>query len=290
MSAKRDEGFEYLALQTSLADALRAGFLSLAQARYSMGPDRVSAVQFPSLMTATAHVHAAGDGRLVLAKGSHQGDAGSAAKPADPSPVGCGSSNRGRAEGGAVPSVHAADFAGPYSSSSSAESSRGDTGATRAGQGAAGSSSSASMVQDSAEAMPTAAAAPAEDAAVEEQMQRLRLAAEQNGDVLQQLAAKYGCEGRGQSGGSSQEAADSGHASSGGGQDDEEYAEVAPPGRPLSWFGTLVAPSLRQAEAHFGEALALAVQAANAQRRLRQGVDAWRAAGPAMGSAAASQA
>ncbi len=88
----------------------------------------------------------------------------------------------------------------------------------------------------------------------------------------------------------SQEAADSGHASSGGGEDDEEYAEVAPPGRPLSWFGTLVAPSLRQAEAHFGEALALAVQAANAQRRLRQGVDAWRAAGPAMGSAAASQA
>lgn len=88
----------------------------------------------------------------------------------------------------------------------------------------------------------------------------------------------------------SQEAADSGHVGSGGGEDDEEYAEVAPPGRPLSWFGTLVAPSLRQAEAHFGEALSLAVQAADAQRRLRQGVDAWRAAGPAVDCAAASQA
>ena len=51
---------EYLALQASLADALRAGFLSLAQARYSMGPDRVSALQFPSHMRASARVRAAG--------------------------------------------------------------------------------------------------------------------------------------------------------------------------------------------------------------------------------------
>lgn len=51
---------DYLELQASLSAALRAGFLSLAQARYSMGPDRVSAVQFPSHMRATARLHTAG--------------------------------------------------------------------------------------------------------------------------------------------------------------------------------------------------------------------------------------
>lgn len=76
----------------------------------------------------------------------------------------------------------------------------------------------------------------------------------------------------------------------GGGGDDDEYAEVAPPGRPLSWFGTLVAPSLREAEARFGEALSLAVQAANAQRRLRRGVEAWQVAGTAADAATASRA
>lgn len=76
----------------------------------------------------------------------------------------------------------------------------------------------------------------------------------------------------------------------GGGGDDDEYAEVAPPGRPLSWFGTLVAPSLREAEARFGEALSLAVQAANAQRRLRRGVEAWQVVGTAADAATASRA
>jgi hypothetical protein len=47
---------------------------------------------------------------------------------------------------------------------------------------------------------------------------------------------------------------------------------VVKPGRPLHWFGSLVAPSLRDAEGHFGRALGLAVQAANAKRRVQQGV------------------
>lgn len=49
-----------MALQQSLGEALRAGFLSLAQARYSMGADRVSALQLPSHMAATARVAATG--------------------------------------------------------------------------------------------------------------------------------------------------------------------------------------------------------------------------------------
>lgn len=49
---------EYMALQEALGGALRAGFLSLAQARYSMGADRVSALQLPAHMTATARLSA----------------------------------------------------------------------------------------------------------------------------------------------------------------------------------------------------------------------------------------
>lgn len=60
--------------------------------------------------------------------------------------------------------------------------------------------------------------------------------------------------------------------------DDFEYAEVAKPGRPLHWFGSLVAPSLRDAEKQFGGALALAVQAANAQGRLMRATNAYRQA------------
>lgn len=47
---------EYMALQEALGGALRAGFLSLAQARYSMGADRVSALQIPAHMAATARL------------------------------------------------------------------------------------------------------------------------------------------------------------------------------------------------------------------------------------------
>lgn len=47
-----------MALQEALGGALRAGFLSLAQARYSMGADRVSALQLPTHMTATARLTA----------------------------------------------------------------------------------------------------------------------------------------------------------------------------------------------------------------------------------------
>lgn len=283
MSTERDEGFvealdavqEYLGLQARLADALRAGFLSLAQARYSMGSDRVSALQFPALMTATARLLAAGDGELALAKGLPPlGIAGSTANSAEPSPVSSGSS-AGDWASSAVPSTHAA--------SGSAR----DMAPAKAGPAAAGSCTRAQAGQRSADALPIApAAAPAEDAAVQEQLQRLRLAAQQSDDLLQQLAAKYGCKAGGQGDDGSQGAADGAHAGVGGGEEDEEYAEVAPPGRPLSWFGTLVAPSLREAEAHFGEALVLAVQAANAQRRLRQGVDAWRAAGGSTASQA----
>jgi hypothetical protein len=52
-------------LQQALGDALRAGFLSLAQARYSMGADRVSALQYPSHMTATARLAAGLSKHLV---------------------------------------------------------------------------------------------------------------------------------------------------------------------------------------------------------------------------------
>ena len=53
---------------------------------------------------------------------------------------------------------------------------------------------------------------------------------------------------------------------------------MAKPGRPLHWFGSLVAPSLRDAEGHFGRALALAVRAANARARLLRGLGDYRAA------------
>ena len=68
---------------------------------------------------------------------------------------------------------------------------------------------------------------------------------------------------------------------------DDEFVEVAKPGRPLHWFGSLVAPSLRDAEGHFGEGLALAVQAANAQRRLLRAIDSQKVP-PASAAAAAA--
>ena len=51
---------EYMALQQALAAALRSGFLSLAQARYSMGAERVSVLQLPSHMSATARLRVSG--------------------------------------------------------------------------------------------------------------------------------------------------------------------------------------------------------------------------------------
>ena len=52
-----------MAAQQELGEALRAGFLSLAQARYSLGADRVSPLQYPSHMSASARVRAAGERR-----------------------------------------------------------------------------------------------------------------------------------------------------------------------------------------------------------------------------------
>jgi hypothetical protein len=54
-------------LQQALGKALRAGFLSLAQARYSMGGDRVSALQVPSHMAATAFAHMSGKRHSAVA-------------------------------------------------------------------------------------------------------------------------------------------------------------------------------------------------------------------------------
>lgn len=62
-------------------------------------------------------------------------------------------------------------------------------------------------------------------------------------------------------------------AAGAGGDLDAEYEEVAHPSRPLHWFGSLVAPSLRDAEGHFSRALELVVQAANAQAELRRGLE-----------------
>jgi hypothetical protein len=52
---------DYLQLQHALGESLRAGFLSLAQARYAMGADRVSPLQIPSTLSATARVTTAGE-------------------------------------------------------------------------------------------------------------------------------------------------------------------------------------------------------------------------------------
>ena len=51
---------KYEALQKTLCQALRQGFLSLAKARYSLGADRVSPMQFPAHLHATLRLVAAG--------------------------------------------------------------------------------------------------------------------------------------------------------------------------------------------------------------------------------------
>ena len=60
LSAPQPALQEYMALQQALAAALRSGFLSLAQARYSMGAERVSVLQLPSHMSATARLRVSG--------------------------------------------------------------------------------------------------------------------------------------------------------------------------------------------------------------------------------------
>ena len=45
---------EYLTLQQQLGEFMRTGFMHLASARYSMGVERVSMLQIPSTLTATA--------------------------------------------------------------------------------------------------------------------------------------------------------------------------------------------------------------------------------------------
>ena len=56
LATRRPDPQEYLQLQEELGAALRAGFLSLAQARYAMGADRVSTLQLPAHMAATARL------------------------------------------------------------------------------------------------------------------------------------------------------------------------------------------------------------------------------------------
>ena len=220
-----------------------------------------------------------------------------------------------------------------------------------------GGSGGAGATPLSAEAANTTAASPsAAGEGVEEQLQRLRIAAREGDGLMEQLAAKYGCSSSGSGGNSADGCArraaprctacavwqhcghrlpaqlvwlphfacqcchrgvpcrcptgwlaahacswcvtvppascrSSGAIAAGGpspkDDNDDDFVEVAKPGRPLHWFGSLVAPSLRDAEGHFGEGLALAVQAANAQRRLHQAMECHKAA-PAAAAAAAA--
>ncbi|KAL4855165.1 hypothetical protein ACK3TF_004159 [Chlorella vulgaris] len=244
-----DAAEEYLQLQHALGEALRAGFLSLAQARYAMGADRVSSLQIPSTLSATARVTTAGEWfalipndmlPLVIAGGNLNlllQEPSSAAAPA-PSH--------------SPPSPHAQDV--PATSTSVPEAAAG------ALQDCAGPPA-APAVEASGSADPASHG-------LEQQLQQLRLAAEshhQSNNLMEQLAAKYCCDGAGTL------PSPDDPLSGGAAVDDEQYAEVAKPGKPLHWFGSLVAPSLREAEGHFGRALAAAVQAANAQRRLQKG-------------------
>lgn len=151
-----------------------------------------------------------------------------------------------------------------------AESAAADVAAAAAGAAAVAQPSSSSSgssgaggAQGDSQAAASQAAGQEAVEGVEDTLARLRLAAQQSDSIVDQLAAKYCSGGGGLEGGPGE-------------------AEVAPPpARPLHWFGSLVPPSLRDAEGHFGRALALAVEAANSQRRLRRGLDGYRAAAAA---------
>ncbi|KAI3429668.1 hypothetical protein D9Q98_005753 [Chlorella vulgaris] len=236
-----DAAEDYLQLQHALGESLRAGFLSLAQARYAMGADRVSSLQIPSTLSATARVTTAAGGNLDLLL-------------QEPSPAGAPAPSH------SPPSPHAQDV--PAASTSIPEAAAG------ALQDCAGPPA-ALAVEASGSAEPASHG-------LEQQLQQLRLAAEshhQSDNLMEQLAAKYCCDGAGTL------PSPDDPLSGGAAADDEQYAEVAKPGKPLHWFGSLVAPSLRDAEGHFGRALAAAVQAANTQRKLRKGPASYSSAG-----------
>lgn len=205
-----------MTLQQALAAALRAGFLSLAQARYSMGADRVSALQYPTHMQATArvvaapgaavaslasllacvwasraampisctditpeHISTAGDGtlELLLAPTKTAGERAAATRAAVPSP----------AAAAAVASVAAtAPTAGQTDTAAAA--------ATEPQAAAAASSSDGTPAATPSTAAATGGAgAGAEDVAGA--LQRLRLVAQHADSIMEQLAAKYCSDG-----------------------------------------------------------------------------------------------
>lgn len=333
---------EYLALQEELAGAMRGGFLSLAQARYSMGADRVSVLQFPSQMQPAARLRVAGavpaphslspsfllphalclttparcaaeDGALELVVADSNHSTGPSSSP--------GGAAAPPSRGSSGSSWTAASPPHPASHAPCLETSN------KAASCSSGGADAESAVPSSSCTASGGAPAAAE---VAETMQRLRLAAQESGSIMDQLAAKY-CSGSGEAGGepgrwaetrlggwgscmlelcancspnaacrhitalfsdtlppASHPASSTAHppcstdktaaeAGPAGGELDD-FAEVARPGRPLHWFGSLVAPSLRDAEGHFGRALELAVQAANAQARLRRSAESYRSA------------
>ncbi|PRW60365.1 coiled-coil domain-containing 115 isoform X1 [Chlorella sorokiniana] len=261
-----DAAQEYLALQEALGAALRAGFLSLAQARYSMGADRVSALQLPAHMTATARLQT-DQGKLGLVRMEPKARLAASSS---------GTSSRSSAAGAANDSA-AASSTESIPDSADAAPAEDKTNAAQAAQPAlqaAAQGSGAQQQQSGGE--------PGDVAAL---LQRMQLLAQQSDSLVDELAAKY-CSGDGDAKASGAAAAPS--SSGAGGDLDGEYEEVAHPSRPLHWFGSLVAPSLRDAEGHFCRALELVVQAANAQAALRRGLERQRAAAAAGGEAAAA--
>lgn len=152
-----------------------------------------------------------GDGELVLevTDPSHPlpAAASDAESPPEPSPASSGSGSWAKAEADEVPAAANAETAKASSSTSSStpaamRGAGGSSGgaATPSGQASqAGGSNTGSGSAAAAQALSAAGTAPAAaeeagaEAGVEQQLQRLRLAAEHSGDFMQQLAAKYGC-------------------------------------------------------------------------------------------------
>ncbi|PSC67559.1 hypothetical protein C2E20_8790 [Micractinium conductrix] len=182
---------------------------------------------------------------------------------AQPSPASSASGGWAKADAEAPAAAH--------SSNGSDNRNSGGGGGGEAGQAAHG----AAIIPAAPVAAQGGGAAAAEG--LDAQLQRLRLAAQESDGILQSLAVKYGCsDGGGANAGGRPDGSGGGGGGGSGAGEDDDYAEVPAPGRPLSWFGSLVAPSLREAEAQFSDALSAAVAAANAQRHVRAGADGLR--------------
>ena len=185
---------EYMAAQAALSEALRAGFLSLAQARYSMGADRVSALQIPAHLVAAARVKPAGERRVV----PHLSHA-SASPPCRDNHT---RFNRLSAEDGNLQLVLTDPSAPPSLRASPASSSSWEAAATpqpAAGvspdSGAATAAGDTTACAGTSRGVTDAASHVAGSASIEDRLQQLRLAAQQSDSFVEQLAAKYGCEG-----------------------------------------------------------------------------------------------